>query len=670
MYVQCCVICLCICCSLMASSMDLSRDRGSSTLIDDHEQLVTMIRRGNVDGLKAFIEPISKSSRLLRALSQVSNSGQYPLHYTIKDISPDSQIDGRAPMVSLILDNLPDGEKKEYLTHRNTQGQTALHTAAWADEVDVINEILNSLSTRCEREELVKLKDGKKRSVLQYELSQRCKRLIEEYGTVSAQYTDENDMEIEECSDFVNVYQPHELVAWSPDICDVGKLAISSKSEEFMLSDNEHPEEDTIYLTPENAFAHFEKVIAYVRTLKTIDIVLNLKNPEGMTILHIAAKYGKHDLVDRLLSAVSVTIDKEAKWKLIKEKCGLSRTTLHYAVLSRCPHTTQRILDHGKDYRKLLLPEKDKDGNTALHIATSLPRSDLAHKLLSSIDQFELREHLITETCNQHKTPLHIAAQMKSNVFAKLLDHMEDKQQVLCHTDLEGKTILHLLCLHQSTNVIDSLLAEIRDPKQKLELLNRQCNSDGKTALHYAAASNDIAKVKVLLRHCGGQDFELTNAEDNSGHTPRKYATSGQVNDFFCKVKNYYWRTMETPPTALIFYTKLEGYPQHERKGADEEKDQIKSALEFCGIEPQVFPDFSKNQLIEEIRKAQSQQKGRISGFIVIIMTHAEDNWLADCDLNRINIQSVVDDICDPDAGLDHVPKVTCLTSVLFNMYW
>ena len=113
----------------------------------------------------------------------------------------------------------------------------------------------------------------------------------------------------------------------------------------------------------------------------------------------------------------------------------------------------------------------------------------------------------------RRRTALHEAAITGHlKIMSLLCEHTSD---ILC-PDASALTPLHLCVLHRHNSLLRHLLPLI---KGDIDLID----SDGNTALHYAAKSGDIGAIRLLLSH--GASILISNSE---GHMPAELCGNEQ----------------------------------------------------------------------------------------------------------------------------------------------
>ncbi|MHB1456855.1 MAG: ankyrin repeat domain-containing protein [Armatimonadota bacterium] len=264
-----------------------------------------------------------------------------------------------------------------------------------------------------------------------------------------------------------------------------------------------------------------------------------LDEPEGTTLLHIAAEEDHIDIVKLLIERGADT----------EVENGFGETPLHQTAVHECPQVAEFLIQSGADYKRTF-----EFGNRSLLHVAALHDSVMTAIVLIN---HRLDVNALDDEC---ETPLHVAAQWNHRVIADLFIQHSAKVDLwiaggLCDremaqrlldqgagiNDIEKfeKTPLHsmvdweredsvkfMLSLGADPNVKDSrsgmtsiFSAAFRGKKKIAQLLissgadvNARSN-DGRTALHFVGWSYEV----VALLISNGADI---NAKDNAGNTP------------------------------------------------------------------------------------------------------------------------------------------------------
>ncbi|KAF8675440.1 hypothetical protein HU200_047810 [Digitaria exilis] len=271
--------------------------------------------------------------------------------------------------------------------------------------------------------------------------------------------------------------------------------------------------------------------------------LLVAKNDDGDTPLHLAAKAGKLEVAELLISRAIAWPQDQKSPLIMTNKAG--NTALHEAVKSRrtavaealldadpsraydlneqmesplhmaaregLVHVVRKIFDftwveadgtalhqavlggHTKivdmmlEKHSWLLEQTDSDGNNALHYAAQKNNAQVVELLLTKQAQLAYKPN------SERQSPLHVAAHYGSTASIRaLLRHCPDVVEM---ADTSGRNALHVSVVSGKTNALRCLLRHVRPS----ELLNRVDN-EGDTPLHLAARMSRVQSALLLLK--------------------------------------------------------------------------------------------------------------------------------------------------------------------------
>lgn len=367
---------------------------GSGAADDEHWRFIRAISNGDLKGLESVLISIRESPDCFKLLSRESSSGQHALHYTLSDINLQrtQELESRIEIVKSIIESISENQRLEYFNLRDTTDRrTALHTAAVHKELDVVKAILRSLPVN-DRLALIDEKDGARKKVLEYALSEEIRQVIETFTrtNTSTKPTVEINNEsaannVEEWTDVrprypANFSDPNfdlhdndfDTVAWPGK--ELGKVSSTSEPLE--------PES----LSAEDAFKKIDDLLKQVKQDRSFAKIVHLRNKYGLTILHVAVMKNRADIVEKILTCIPSS---DSHWMLISQICNHGKTALHYASM-----------------------------NAAITIV----------KLLIRYCDYKRRWDLISKICDVHKTSLHYASMAGSlDTVQELLGHCGEK---------------------------------------------------------------------------------------------------------------------------------------------------------------------------------------------------------------------------------------------------
>ena len=215
---------------------------------------------------------------------------------------------------------------------------------------------------------------------------------------------------------------------------------------------------------------------------------IELKDPSGLTLLHLACQHGHLDIVQYLIK---------------DQKCNPETTTpegrtpLHSACKSGHLHIVKYLItDH-----KCNPHCTDNNGLTALHNACLNGHLDVTKYLISDC-------HCNPQCSTQNGfTPLHCACQNGHLEVARYL--ITEKKCSPEHGNVNGCTPLHSAANNGDLAVVKYLISELGCNPQ-------MADNDGLTALHYACLYGHLDITKYLISDCNCNP----QCSDKNGNTP------------------------------------------------------------------------------------------------------------------------------------------------------
>ncbi|KAF4517990.1 hypothetical protein B566_EDAN008826, partial [Ephemera danica] len=219
--------------------------------------------------------------------------------------------------------------------------------------------------------------------------------------------------------------------------------------------------------------------------------LLNIKDKDGNTTLHVACLFGKINVVLYLLSKDCSVTD-----------CNNSGFSALHCAAKNNHIEIMRLLLH-RDTS--LLNMQNKYSQTALHLACMEPNSEAVQILLSY-------DCSVNERDVNGKTAFHSAARRHFVNTMELL--LEREKSLLNMQTNEGVTPLHLACFDGRTDAVQFLLNHGCSGKDS--------DNHGSNAFFFAAERYHVLLMELLLQH----DDSLMNSRDNHGVTPLQQAVA------------------------------------------------------------------------------------------------------------------------------------------------
>ena len=253
---------------------------------------------------------------------------------------------------------------------------------------------------------------------------------------------------------------------------------------------------------------------------KGADIVAPGQN--GMTPLQFASRYGCEENAEGVWSCMEwIMKEYEAKhkefWQRLKtvipgrrneyevlydicKKDKYGFTILHHAIQNTNWAENTLVAKKLFQHDDFNMTETDKQGNTSLHIAAQIAKTE-NHKIFDVF--FE------GLTANKHMD--------NNDVFLhgaqpRYVEYLSNLKQCIQAANLHGKTPLHIACDVGNPDSVDQLISSMKELKVNSETMKKIINSpdsNGHAPLHLAIESGNVDLMKILLAE-GAQVSEET----------------------------------------------------------------------------------------------------------------------------------------------------------------
>uniref|UniRef100_UPI001C60E4DD ankyrin repeat domain-containing protein n=1 Tax=Endozoicomonas acroporae TaxID=1701104 RepID=UPI001C60E4DD len=341
-----------------------------------------------------------------------------------------------------------------------------------------------------------------------------------------------------------------------------------------------------------------------------LEIVAKEKTNDGQTALHKAAEKGHTEAIQKLL-----TIDPS----LAKEKDNNGRTALHAAALKGHTEAIQTLLTIDPSLAK----EKDKRGNTALHLAASEGHKEAIQTFLTIPSSLAKKKK---EKDKSVRTAL--TAAVNATAFAVHTEATQSLQTIdpsQAKKKEKDKSVRSALAAAVNATAF-AVHTEATQPLQSIgPSLAKEKDNDGQTALHKAASQGHTKAIQTLPKI----DPSLAKETDNSGRMAVHLAVKGSHEDAIFGysgirgnlntinpkgLKQIYAPVQFIPGFELNNNLSLDGYPFH----IEGTKDKI---IEF-------LDKYERFHFTAKSIGKKEQSKARVSVDIQLC--------LADCDLPKM----------------------------------
>ncbi|XP_055543762.1 uncharacterized protein LOC129729275 [Wyeomyia smithii] len=254
---------------------------------------------------------------------------------------------------------------------------------------------------------------------------------------------------------------------------------------------------------------HYTAKAGNVKTIKkllTTRANVDAVTENGDTALMVATKFGRSNVIHTLL----------ARDKNINAANSEGWTALHYAAKAGNVKTVRKLLTAGAN-----VDATTENGDTALMIASEFGRSNVVHTLLE-------RDENINATNSKGWTALHYAAEQgKVKTIQKLLTTGANVDATTNNGDTPLIVAAKSWC--SASLLIDALL-------ERTNNINA-ANSEGWTALHYAAKAGNVKTIKKLLTTRANVDAVTENG-DTALMVASKFGRSNVIHTLLARDKN------------------------------------------------------------------------------------------------------------------------------------
>lgn len=239
-----------------------------------------------------------------------------------------------------------------------------------------------------------------------------------------------------------------------------------------------------------------------------INKAVMLQGKEGKTPLHLAAERGCSVVIERLLSEDLIALES------LQDKDG--NTPLHIAILNGNYGVVDQLLRLRKIITEPTTPEtesfkssiriKDKRGRSPIHMAVGSGDLKVVQKICE--EHVRINVSLNVGGDKSRQSPLHTAALYGLTDITDILLRSGAKVDIC---DKKSQTPFVLACRNGNIDTMELLLQKGAAPLHKYSL--------GRTALHDAIESRNMAMVKRLLEIPGVSAKDSISGRDLYGNT-------------------------------------------------------------------------------------------------------------------------------------------------------
>ena len=412
--------------------------------------------------LFTLTESFDRKSGIIRKYGQAiaiiqDKQGYTPLHYA------ESQ-----ETAQLVLETVCESKRREFIFTLNEDLETAIHTAAWWQQNDVVRFLLDYAVSNHFACSLLAIKNLWGKTALHRAGNVTVARFM------------------------------------------VEAIRDPTKREEFVMTTNSY-RKTGLHMACGNRKTGVAK---YMLSLTDLDIdkLLFVKNEWGNTALH-NTDYG--EIARLLLDAVS----SNHYQRFIAEINNDNETALHVACEEGRNDVVEVILSKSGNISSLLLMQRDLDLNTPLHKAANF---SISKTLTSVAASAGIINQLLTAVNKRNRNSLHIACVEGRNLVVEHLLTFEFTN--LFTSDDDGNTPLLLAIDHGHIEIMSFILLTYENHPQMLEDLMQQRNKFGQNVFHLACRHIKYAEYYAVLKdYIHMVDITEISGPDILGNTPLHY---------------------------------------------------------------------------------------------------------------------------------------------------
>ena len=247
-----------------------------------------------------------------------------------------------------------------------------------------------------------------------------------------------------------------------------------------------------------------------MRDIKLVELLLNhcsvdIKNNDGNTPFHIAAKNGSYSVMNCLISSGDYPLD--------DYRNNDGNSALHLACSGESLKVVQLLID------RCCVTSKNAVGNTPIHVACDNNSYQLVSCLLAKcsgnldchrndtndtflhvaakagdLDTIEILLKYCSTTCQNLNgdTPIHIACKANRQAIVECL--LQGTESTYPFVNKQGETYLHAACnVDAQLDVVETII------KKGYKVLGNYPDSDGDTPLHYICRSQHKEIMEYLI---------------------------------------------------------------------------------------------------------------------------------------------------------------------------
>ena len=227
------------------------------------------------------------------------------------------------------------------------------------------------------------------------------------------------------------------------------------------------------------------------KLIKIQRYLLNVKNEDGNTPIHIAILNGHFDLAEIYVD-IALTIP---HYNIINVKNNLQLTPLLLAAHMEEYEMCSFLLDSSASLAEVILADYDLQGDNCFHIAAKKKNINLTKVLVNYVNS-NLDKAYLMNLCNyEGETPLHIAC--KNNSYEVVEEFLfSDLCKINEQNKRSGETPLHYTCSRNYIQLTKLLVKNLLKRKEDIDVQSF-C---GVTPLHMAIANQNYLITRLLVK--------------------------------------------------------------------------------------------------------------------------------------------------------------------------
>ncbi|KAF8007903.1 hypothetical protein BT93_K1792 [Corymbia citriodora subsp. variegata] len=277
-----------------------------------------------------------------------------------------------------------------------------------------------------------------------------------------------------------------------------------------------------------------------------LSIIFDQVTPSGNSLLHVAASFGKDDVLELILNHFP---------NMVTQKNYSVDTPLHVAIQDGRLNATEKLIRSGAESE--IIYWKNEDSQSPLYLAAETGHLEILQLLLEAYARDEAyavkirgKSPILAAIENGHLdilaeiidrlpkllhvrdenvgTPLHLAASV-GNYFAVMF-LLAKCPYLALQTDGNGSYPIHIACERRRSLGTLWLLKDTWPDLAEIK------NEKGQNILHVAAKAGNYQAAQYILKECGETNTEkMVNSKDVDGNTPLHLASMHN----HCEVMRY-----------------------------------------------------------------------------------------------------------------------------------